>query len=117
MFVVDGSRVYIAGRGHGGVMMVDASDPAHPVRLGESVPLPGVVDGLAVAGSYAYIVSNTLGDPFDPLQGLHVWSLADPDRPREVGHLPLPGERFRMDLAGHHAYVTSANGLSVIDIT
>jgi hypothetical protein len=98
-------------------MVADVSDPARPVRLAESLPLPGVVDGLAVAGSYAYIVSNILGDAFDPLQGLHVWSLADPDRPREVGHLGLPGARFHMDLTGHHAYVTSANGLSIIDVT
>jgi hypothetical protein len=116
MLTVDGSRAYLWG-GHQ-IIVLDVTDPTLPVRLGESQPLPGLVRQIEVAGSYAYVISNVHRGPLTSQRWLHVLSLAELDRPSEVGNLPLPGNGlyFRLAVAGQHAYVTTVYGLLIVDV-
>ena len=53
---VSGGRAYL-GSG-AGLLVLDVSSPAAPVKLGE-VPLPDGVQGVAVAGGYASVTRPT----------------------------------------------------------
>ena len=37
------------------LVILDMADPARPTAVGQSAVLPGVIRGVAVAGSYAYV--------------------------------------------------------------
>jgi hypothetical protein len=40
------------------LVVLDVSQPANPMVLGESPPLPDIVQGVVVAGNYAYITNG-----------------------------------------------------------
>ena len=62
-------------------------DPAHPVFVGQTDVLPGFVQGVAVAGSYAYVA--------DCDSGLRIINVANPAAPTEVGFYDTPGNAPR----------------------
>ncbi len=73
----------------GGLQILDASDPANPVRVG-GWETEGAVEGVAVVGNHAYCIGA----------GLHVLDVSQPARrlyhrrfctgPGGVGAIPLP---------------------------
>lgn len=70
-----------------GIVILDLAEPAHPRVLSEfSETLTGGVHVLYVDGDYVYATNNGTGD-------MHVISIADPARPRQVGRwgLTTPG--------------------------
>ena len=59
------------------LVILDAADPAHPTRIGQSEVLPGVVQSVAVSGGYAYVA--------DGASGLRIVAVSDPAHPVERG--------------------------------
>lgn len=103
-----GNRVYF-GQGPR-LMVLDTSLPGHPVLLGQSEPLPGVITDVAVDGHHAYVVTG--------VDGLHVLDLGDPTAPRAVGRLTALDSDDSVDVVGHFAYVgTVRSGLRIIDVS
>lgn len=90
-----GQRV-VAGQG-ANLVVLDAA-PGRPVTVAGSVVLPGVVQGLAVEGRYAYLAAQDAG--------LQIVDLADPTAPRVVGSL--------VDAAGARAWAVFAEGSRVV---
>ena len=43
------------------LVILDVADPSHPILVGQTAPLPGVVEGVAVVGNIAYIAAGTAG--------------------------------------------------------
>jgi hypothetical protein len=92
------------------LVILDVSDPARPVVVGQTGALPGVVLGLAVAGSYAYVADRDAG--------LRVVDVSDPDAPVEIGFYDTPGSASGVALIGSYAYVADGDsGLRVINVS
>ena len=109
---VDDHYVYV---GVGPRLVIqDATNPAHPVLVGQTVPLPGIVYGVAVAGHFAYVVTMVYAGP----DGLQVIDVADPAAPVVIGSVvPLEGATG-VTVVGGYAYVAGGSpGLRVIDVT
>ncbi|HQN95782.1 MAG TPA: hypothetical protein PLM61_05400 [Thermoanaerobaculales bacterium] len=102
---VSGNYAYF---GSGAALLVaDVSIPAALHVVGD-VTLPGVVHGVAVSGSYAYVAGT----------GLHVVDVSTPSAPVEVGSVDTPGWAEGVAVAGGYAYVADDHaGLRVIDVT
>jgi hypothetical protein len=91
---VQGNYVYISFGP--ALAIVDVSDPSHPVQRGYIV-LPGMVQDIFVAGSYAYIAANDAG--------LRVVDISDPNTPKEVGAYDTPRAALRLAVEGSYGYV------------
>jgi uncharacterized protein YijF (DUF1287 family) len=96
-----------------------STDPPHSlsciadadnVELVGYIDTPGLAQGVAIAGGYAYIAD---GD-----SGLRVVDVSTPSHPTEVGFYDTPGSARDVAIAGNYAYVADDNsGLRVIDVS
>ena len=104
---VVGNRAYVGSGPR--LLIFDVSNPSAPLLLGRSEVLPGVVRGVAVAGSYAYVADDDAG--------LQVINIANPASPVRVGGYDTSGRAYDVAVAGSYAYVADgAAGLQVINI-
>lgn len=104
---VQGSYTYI-GVGPR-LVILNISDPAHPAVVGQTAPLPGIVESAAVAGNYAYIADGN--------SGLRIIDVANPPVPIEVGACDTPGRAGDVVVTGNYAYVADlSGGLRIINI-
>ena len=88
------------------LVVLDVSNPASPVVLGQSAVLPGTVMYVAVAGTLAYVVAGGAG--------LRVVDVSNPAAPRQVGY--YPGRAEGVAVSGTLAYV-AAGDLLVVDVS
>jgi hypothetical protein len=108
--VVDAQGKY-AYLGQGPRMVVlDISNPASPTRIGESELLPGLVMGLAVEGSYAYVTTA--------FSGLNIFDIAQPANPILVSQVaPENPGCGPLVVEDGIAYVAcNPSGLFVVDV-
>lgn len=92
-----------------GLLIVDVSDPAHPVEVGSN-STRGYAQSVAVSGNYAYVANR--GD------GLTILNVSDPMRPVETGRLDTPGSATAVALRGSLAVVADQRGgLELIDVS
>ena len=92
------------------LVILDISDPALPILIGQTAVLTGIVNGVVVAGKYAYLAAW--------YHGFRIIDLSLASNPVEVGFYESNGF-FPDDVAvsGNYAYVTSYNtGLRIIDV-
>jgi hypothetical protein len=104
---VQGNYAYI---GEGSALaVVNVSNPSEPAILG-SIPLPSVLDGIAVSGSYAYVA--------DADSGLQIVNISNPSAPAVQGYYDLPGgTASNVVIMGSDAYVADgSNGLEIINV-
>ena len=103
-----GDRAHVAA-GEGGLIVVDISNPANPVRLG-GYYTGGYSYGVAVVGRYAYMADGSAG--------LRVIDIADPANPVQVGVYDTAGEARGVAVNGNYAYVADYSaGLQLIDVS
>lgn len=89
------------------MLILDYSDPTHPVVVGQSRVLRDLVRDVVVVGTYAYANDG----------GLWVIDVAQPASPREVGFYALD-TIVDMAVSGSYAYLADLqSGLRVIDIS
>ena len=94
------------------LVILDISDPAHPVVVGQTDVLPGVVKGVAVVGNYAYLANGH--------DGLHIINVSDPAHPTEVGFYPAGcWSCEEVAVSGNYVYAAAGGGgrLRVIDVS
>jgi hypothetical protein len=65
----------------------DLSHPDNPLLLGQSRPLPGIIQDVEVDGSFAYVTTCGYGDP----SLLIVLDVYDPDEIRTLGSITFTG--------------------------
>ncbi|MBI2862472.1 MAG: hypothetical protein HYX89_06610 [Chloroflexi bacterium] len=105
---IQGSYAYI-GVGPR-LVILDISNPASPVVIGQSPVLPDWVQGVAVSGSYAYVA--------DYDYGLRIINVANPASPFEAGYYDTPGFAYGVALSGGYAYVADTwGGLLILRFT
>ena len=98
-----------AGEWHGGLRIIDVSNPAAPHQLG-LCETPGSASDVAVSGDVAYV---TAGDA-----GLRLIDVSNPAAPHELGAWDTPGCATDVAVWGSMAYVTDGDrGLRVIDVS
>ena len=77
----------------------DITNPAQPVKIGQSGILSGVVRDIELAGTYAYVaVGNS---------GVHIIDISSPAAPTEVGTFATYGDAVGVAVSGNYAYVAS----------
>ncbi|MBI2893424.1 MAG: hypothetical protein HYY06_07715 [Deltaproteobacteria bacterium] len=103
---VSGTTAYVAAS-TAGLVVVDVSDPAAPVRLGD-VDM-GWAAGLAVREPWAFVAADS--------SGLLTVDVSDPMAPIIVGQVDTVSETEAVALAGNLALVaTSGEGLTIADV-
>jgi hypothetical protein len=104
---VGGPYVFLAA-GNAGLEIFEASDPAHPRRLGQIDTATLALD-IVVDGGYAYVVlegrwngaTNVSGS------GLDVIDVRDPANPKRVGGFETDGPVTAVVVVGNRAFVAS----------
>ena len=92
------------------LVVLDVSNPANPMVVGQTGVLPDVVQDVAVAGDYAYVADDDAG--------LRIIDVTDPATPIETGVYDTPEKAFGVAVAGDYAYVGDGyGGLRIIDVT
>ena len=103
---VQGNYAYI---GEGSSFVVaDVSNPASPLPIGR-VAMPGMVNDIALCGSYAFVANDDAG--------LQVVDLSTPSAPKLVGFYDTPGVASGVAVSGTNAFVADGDGgLMTFDI-
>ena len=106
---VVGSRAYVAAGG-GGLMTLDVSNPANPVRLG-GYETGGYAQSVAVSGNLAYMADGT--------NGLQIIDVSDPAKPVALSSFCTGGSwALGVAVSGGTAYVAHGDdGLQIIDVS
>ena len=90
------------------LLVLDASEPAHPVVTGRSAILPDVVADVVVSGTHAYLAGGA--------GGLRILNVADPVHPAEIGVMAT-GNPQGLALSGDLAYVAATAALQIVDVS
>ena len=99
VFVTDGA---------GGLVIVDATDPANPTVLGQVVT-GGQASGVVVEGDIAYVAAGSAG--------LVVVDVSDLTNPTVIGKTEMPGSAIRVDYSDGHVFVAAWNDARVYDVS
>ncbi|MGB3220186.1 MAG: hypothetical protein WBD79_22550, partial [Anaerolineae bacterium] len=92
------------------LVILNISDPVHPVRVGQSAVLPGVVRDVSVVAGRAYVAA------WD--SGLQIIDISNPANPTLRGAYNTPGYAYGVSVVGGLAYVADAwGGLQIIDVS
>jgi hypothetical protein len=104
---VRGGRAYL-GVGPR-LAILDVAHRSNPVVLGQTLPLPGLVRGLAMGMGRAYVAADSAG--------LSVVDVSDPAHPFQIGGFDTPGQALGVAVGGGRAYVADGEaGLRVLNI-
>ncbi|MFZ1550893.1 MAG: hypothetical protein WAV53_05790, partial [Anaerolineae bacterium] len=105
---VQGSYAYVGSSSW--LVILDVSDPAHPVRIGQSPALPGMVWAVHVLGGLAYVAAGSAG--------LQVIDVSNPVMPFLRGAYDTPRFAEGVSVAGSLAYVADGSGgLQIIAVS
>lgn len=83
------------------LVVLNVSNPAHPTVVGKTAPLPQIVRGVTVVGSYAYVAAG--------YSGLWVFNISNPANPTAVGSYDTAGYAYNVFVAGDYAYVADGS--------
>ena len=97
---VQGDYAYIGEGYH--LTILDISDPAAPIVVGKTPPMPGIVADIAMDGNYAYVTNRSDG-------GLRVVDVGDPANPVEIGSYEMSGKAVSVVISSSTAYVVENN--------
>ncbi|MFZ1596397.1 MAG: hypothetical protein WAW26_11110, partial [Anaerolineae bacterium] len=102
---VQGSYAYV-GVGPR-LVILNVSDPAHPVLVGQSPALPALVQGVSVVGSLAYVADGS--------SGLQIIEVSNPANPILRGAYDTPRFAVGVSVTGSLAYVADGASLQIIE--
>lgn len=104
---IQGNYAYV-GEGNS-LVVLDISNVTAPTPVGR-LTLPGMVNGLAISGNYAYVADDDAG--------LQVVDISTPAAPAIRGYYNTGGSANKVSLLGGRAYVAAGSvGLQIINIT
>lgn len=112
-FAVSGGFAYLANET--GLVIIDMSDPPHPHERG-FISLREWPGGEISSASVGVVVKNGLAYVAAENTGIKIVDVSQPDSPTLIGNCRFDGAQDVV-VAGTYAYVASANGLTVVDVT
>ncbi len=87
-------------------------DVSNPTLVGQTDVLPGIVQSVAVAGEYAYVIGNEYH------ARLWIVHVANPAHPTAVNSIDFQADVRGITISGNRAYITVAGrGLQILDIS
>ncbi|MBI4323770.1 MAG: hypothetical protein HY674_00740, partial [Chloroflexi bacterium] len=92
--------------GKGGLRVIDVTDPANPLPVGNLV-LNGKPADLAVSGDFAYVATSDNGGLGG---GLQVIDVSDPTTPKPIGRYEAGIRARAVAVAGKHAFLSIHQG-------
>jgi hypothetical protein len=104
---VQGSYAYI-GEGPR-LTILDISNPASPIVVGKTPPMPSLVQAITVADGYAYVTADWAG--------LRVVDVSDPTNPIEIAYNNPCIWALDVAVTGDYVYLAGSSGLRVIDVS
>ena len=102
-----GDRLYVSDD-TGGVVVVDATNPAAPTIVGQ-IALPGSVKHVEPGDGVLFASAGS--------EGVHVLDLADPDAPTLLTTIDTTGSAVVSALARGHLFVGDWNDVRIYDVT
>ena len=91
------------------LIVLDVSDPTHPIEIGRSEVLPDQIVDLVVQDGFAYAASV--------LHGVQILSVEDPSNPTRVGAATIASRTEGVSVVGDTLYAANGyNGLSIITV-
>ena len=125
-----GNLAYVA-RGDDGMSMVDVTNPAAPVLRGTFAPVGCHMHDVEVVGNFAYMANHVFNNSGQPIVGLYIAEVSDPDNPVEAGRIEwgmgggyhLGGSSYSIHIEARGpqriAYIASniTSELEVFDVT
>lgn len=88
--------------------ILDVSNPRQPSLVGQSEMMPNVIEGVAVAGDYAYVVAGSI----------FILDVSKPAQPQRVGTFYASSYAYGIAITGRYAYVVGDfGGLSIADLS
>lgn len=98
-----------------GLAVLDVTHPAQPLQISQT-SLSGYTNGLAVAGSFAYVAqTNHEGEDGGLLE---IVDITNPLAPVILGSVDLPGQPFTVQVQGNLAVVAcQTEGVAVVDVS
>jgi len=106
---LDISGKLVALANFSGLLLIDVSDPARPMRMAQ-IPTGKPVLDVRVVGHLAYTASTTAG--------LQIVDISDPAKPTLSGNFTPQGAAVSIHLAGHYAYMAADYaGLQIVDVS
>ncbi|NUQ37108.1 MAG: PQQ-binding-like beta-propeller repeat protein [Caldilineales bacterium] len=114
---VEDAYAYVAA-GKGGLQIVDISDPAHPVVIGNYLT-EGYAQDVAVASGYVYLTNTPVWDGSGwSGSGLHIVDISDPANPKQMTVYDTPGWEFGVAVVGDTVFVADGDGgLRILDVS
>ncbi|HEX9983135.1 MAG TPA: Ig-like domain-containing protein [Thermoanaerobaculia bacterium] len=107
LVIIGGDGVpQFAGSEQPTMAVVDVTNPLQPKIVG-SINVPGSVADVAAHGDRAYVSTSN---------ATYVYSIADPERPRQIGFVPGIGGSISLDANGTMVVGTSRDGVSTAGI-
>ncbi len=107
VFVLE-NYAYISDNGGNSFRIVDITNPANPVEVGNYDAIEPISS--VVKGNYAYIATG---------YGLIILDISDPSNPTKVGEVDTGDLYLDVEINGNYAYVVqiNTNGLRIIDVS
>ena len=91
------------------LLILNVSNPSHPVLVGQSPVLPTFVESVRVVGDFAYVTKG--------YGGLQIIDVSNPANPTLRGAYDTPGSARGISVVGSLAYVADGSSLQVIDVS
>ncbi len=108
----EGGLLYMSTQ-ESGLNIVDVSDPARPVLIGEFTP-GGAVHSVAVSGNAAYVVVLT---SLEPLYELFILDMQNPAQPKVLGVFTIGDSARDVFVSGGTAFITRHDSLVSVDVS
>jgi hypothetical protein len=102
---IEGKYAYVAD-GSGGLLILDVSNPAAPLRTG-SLKTPGYAQAVAVSGTTAFVA--------DWKSGLAAIDVSNPASPSLIGSYSISGQANDVAVRQGYAYLAMDKGLVTMD--
>jgi hypothetical protein len=104
---IEGDRAYVTST-LDGLLVLDIQNPASPEFLG-GYGEPFELQAVAVSGDLAFITTGSTG-----VHRLRLYDVGDPGDIRELDRILLPGDAWRLTVAGNCAFI--ADGITGLQI-
>jgi len=109
---IEGNLAFVVNTsddGSGGLVIINISDPTHPIIVG-SYHQSNSAFSVEVVGEFAYLAN--------PNVGLEVLNVSDPTNPVKIEQYTGSGEIYDVQVIGEIAYITDwSNGLILLNIS
>lgn len=104
-----GSYAYFAGSYHGHFRIVDISNINAPVETGLTYNVLGTAYQIGIWGNYAFVPSNN--------DTLYAIDITNKTAPTVINKINLGSQGLGICLANDYAYVSTGNGIKIVDVS